>query len=134
MVIFAAALSQAENSVTRIYVSSMTGNDNTGNGTISAPYQSIGGAFTKLENNAGDLTIVVSTDASVGTLKVPADKGLTSLTITTENPSGVQIGGASIFASGVPLTLRKASLSPRMSMAAFTVQVRLRTNRIYPSP
>ena len=106
MVIFAAALSQAENSSTRIYVSS-TGNDATGNGTISAPYQHIRGGLAKLGSNAGDVTIVVSTDTSEGTLKVPADKGLTSLTITTENPRGVQIGGASIFASGVPLTFEK---------------------------
>ena len=70
-------------------------------------------AFAALPDDAGDVTFVVNSDflTDEGVYEVPTDKGITSFTIATESPTGVQISQMNwritLFANGIPLIVDK---------------------------
>ncbi len=72
-------------------------------------FADIQAAFDSLEEPVkGSLLLLVKDSLPLAaTYHVPTDKGITSVTIATDNPSGVEISGTAptIYTGGIPLTI-----------------------------
>lgn len=74
-------------------------------------FPTVGEAFASLGENTGDLTLLLSEDlGEEGDLVVPADRGITSLTLDSGDGQNHTLGAYRFFANGVPLTVNRAKV------------------------
>ena len=74
-------------------------------------FPTVGEAFASLGENTGDLTLLLSEDlGETGDLVVPADRGITSLTLDSGDGQNHTLGAYRFFANGVPLTVDRAKV------------------------
>ena len=74
-------------------------------------FPTVGEAFASLGENTGDLTLLLSEDlGETGDLVVPADRGITSLTLDSGDGQNHTLGAYRFFANGVPLTVDRVKV------------------------
>lgn len=74
-------------------------------------FPTVGEAFASLGENTGDLALLLSEDlGEEGDLVVPADRGITSLTLDSGDGQNHTLGAYRFFANGVPLTVNRAKV------------------------